>query len=151
MPRRSRPLFALLVSVVPAAALFAAAAQEPEPRVIEITARRFSFEPSEVQVSVGERVRLLVRSADGVHGLEIKKFKVNKEIPRGSTPVAIEFTASEEGRFPIACSEYCGKDHDAMTGLLIVSASQPPPRAVDPGALRRDVSPKPAGRRRTTD
>lgn len=126
MRHTSRSRFGLLVAgIVLAAAWFAVAAQEPEPRVIDITARRFVFEPSEIQVSVGERVRLLVRSADGVHGLEIKKFNLNKEIPRGGAPVAIEFTATEEGRFPIACSEYCGKDHDAMTGLLIVSANQP--------------------------
>jgi cytochrome c oxidase subunit II len=119
-------VFALLgTGILSVGLLLTVSAQEPEPRVIEIVARRFVFEPAEIQVSVGERVRLLVRSADGVHGVEIKKFKLNKEIPRGGTPVAIEFTASEEGRFPIACSEYCGKDHDAMTGLLIVSASQP--------------------------
>jgi hypothetical protein len=29
--------------------------------------------------------------------------------------------------------------------------SHPPPRALNSGALRRDVSPKPAGRRRTTE
>lgn len=110
-----------------AALLAVAWAQEPEPRIIEITARRFVFEPSEIQAFVGERVRLVVRSADGVHGIEIKTFKLNKEIPRGGAPVTIEFTATEEGRFPIACSEYCGKDHDSMTGLLVVSARQPIP------------------------
>ena len=97
-------------------------AQAPEPRVIEVIARRFAFEPAEIQATVGERLRLVVRSADGVHGLEIKKFKVKKEIPRGTTPVTIEFTAGEEGRFPILCSEYCGDDHDAMTGMLVVRA-----------------------------
>ena len=97
-------------------------AQAPEPRVIEVIARRFAFEPAEIQATVGERLRLMVRSADGVHGLEIKKFKVKKEIPRGTTPVTIEFTAGEEGRFPILCSEYCGDDHDAMTGMLVVRA-----------------------------
>jgi len=97
-------------------------AQAPEPRVIEVIARRFAFEPAEIQATVGERLRLVVRSADGVHGLEIKKFKVKKEIPRGTTPVTIEFTAGEEGRFPILCSEYCGDDHDAVTGMLVVRA-----------------------------
>ena len=98
------------------------AAQAPEPRVIDVIARRFAFEPAEIEATVGERIRLMVRSADGVHGLEIKKFKVKKEIPRGTAPVTIEFTASEEGRFPILCSEYCGDDHDSMTGMLVVRA-----------------------------
>jgi cytochrome c oxidase subunit 2 len=92
----------------------------PEPRVIEITARRFAFEPSEIEVAVGEPVRLIVRSADGVHGLEIKKLKVRKEIPRGGETVTINFTAKEAGRFPILCSEYCGDDHDNRRGVLVV-------------------------------
>jgi cytochrome c oxidase subunit 2 len=121
---RSLPVrVCLTLSVLAGAGLLARAApQEAEPRVIEITARRFVFEPSEIQVVVGERVRLLVRSGDGVHGIEIKKFKVNKEIPRGGKPVTIDFTASEAGRFPILCSEYCGDDHDTMTGMLVVQA-----------------------------
>ena len=45
----------------------------------------------------GERVRLMVRSADGVHGIEIKRFKVNKPVPRGGKPVQIDFVASGPG------------------------------------------------------
>jgi cytochrome c oxidase subunit 2 len=110
------------------------AAQAPEPRVIDVIARRFVFEPAEIEAAVGERIRLRVRSADGVHGIEIRKFKVKKEIPRGATPVTIDFTASEEGRFPILCSEYCGDDHDDMTGLLVVRGVQ---RAPEPEATTR--------------
>jgi len=87
-----------------------------------VVARRFAFEPSRIEVTVGERVRLLVVSADGVHGLEIKKFKVKQEIPRGTTPVTIEFTATEVGEFPILCSEYCGEGHNDMKGQLVVLA-----------------------------
>ena len=95
-------------------------AQTDEPRVIEVTAQRFSFEPAEIEASVGERVRLVVRSADGVHGLEIKKLKIKKEVPRGGEPVTIDFTATTEGTFPILCSEYCGKGHSDMRGMLVV-------------------------------
>jgi cytochrome c oxidase subunit 2 len=98
------------------------AAPPVEPRLIEVTARRFAFEPAELEVAVGEPVRLMVRSADGVHGIEIKKVKVNKMIPRGGEPVVINFTAKEAGRFPIMCSEYCGDDHDNMRGTLVVVA-----------------------------
>ena len=90
------------------------------PRVIEITARRFGFEPSEIEATVGERLQFVVRSADGVHGLEIKRFKVKKEVPRGGQPVTIDFTPTSEGRFPILCSEYCGDGHADMTGMLVV-------------------------------
>jgi len=126
MPRlRSLASPALLGLALVAAASFTLrpAAQAPEPRVIDVIARRFVFEPAEIEATVGERIRLQVRSADGVHGIEIKKFKVKKEIPRGAAPVTIDFTASEAGRFPILCSEYCGDDHDDMTGMLVVRAT----------------------------
>ena len=93
------------------------------PRVIEVIASRFAFDPATIEVTVGEQVRLVLKSADGVHGVEIKKFDVKKEIPRGGTPVTVEFTATAAGRFPILCSEYCGNGHDDMTGTLIVRAA----------------------------
>jgi cytochrome c oxidase subunit II len=98
----------------------ARARQEAEPRVIEIVAKRFAFVPSRIEVTEGETVRLVVRSADGMHGLEIKKFKVSEEIPRGSEPVIIEFTANATGEFEITCSAFCGKGHEDMRGRIVV-------------------------------
>lgn len=95
-------------------------AQTDGPRVIEITARRFAFDPADIEATVGERLQLVVRSADGVHGLEIKKLKIKREVPRGGESVTIDFVAHTEGTFPILCSEYCGKDHNEMKGMLIV-------------------------------
>jgi cytochrome c oxidase subunit 2 len=94
---------------------------QDEAREIRIVAKRFAFEPGRIEVTVGERVRLVVASADGVHGIEIKKFKVNKKVPRGGE-AAIEFVASAVGEFPILCSEYCGDGHDEMKGMLVVVA-----------------------------
>jgi len=115
---------ALLAS---ASTLGGSSAQSQDPRVIEVIAKRLVFEPAEIDVMVGERVTLAVRSADGVHGIEIKKVKVSKEIPRGAAPVMIEFTATEAGRFPIVCSEYCGDGHDDMKGTLVVKAREAQP------------------------
>jgi cytochrome c oxidase subunit II len=95
---------------------------EGEARSIEIVAKRFSFEPARVEVTEGERVRLVVKSGDGVHGVEIKKFKINKKIPRGGEPVTIEFVAATAGEFAILCSEYCGDGHEDMKGMLVVAA-----------------------------
>ena len=104
------------------------------PREIPVVAKRFSFEPARIEVKEGERIRLVVTSADGVHGLEIKKFKVNKKIPRGGDKVTIDFVASAPGEYPILCSEYCGNDHEEMKGTLVVAAkarvaNAPTPRA----------------------
>ena len=109
-----------------------AAAQDAEPRVIEVVARRFTWEPAEIQVSVGERVRLVLRTADGLHGIELKKFKISKEIPRGNKAVTVDFTADEAGRFPFICSEFCGDGHDDMKGVLVVVARDAAPAPAAP-------------------
>ena len=132
-----RPSFISFTLIIAAAltAAFAAvdgAGQAPspapaakEPKVFEVVARRFDFEPATIEVTEGDHVRLLVRSADGPHGVEIKQFKVKKAVPRakpGDSPVVIEFVASSAGEFPILCSEYCGSGHKDMTGTLVVVA-----------------------------
>jgi cytochrome c oxidase subunit 2 len=118
----------LAIPVAPAAPRATlTAAQASEPRVIEVVAKRFTWEPAEVQVTVGERVRLVLRTADGLHGIELKKFKISKEIPRGNKPVTVDFTADEAGRFPFLCSEYCGDGHDDMKGVLVVVARDAAP------------------------
>jgi cytochrome c oxidase subunit 2 len=97
-------------------------AQAPAPKVIEVVASRFEFQPSTIEVNEGDQVRLVVRSDDGVHGVEIKKLKVKKLVPRGGEQVTIDFVASAPGTFPILCSEYCGEGHEEMTGTLVVLA-----------------------------
>jgi len=92
------------------------------PRVIEVVAKKFAFEPARLEVVDGERIRLQVTSADGVHGLQIKKFGVNKVIPRDGTPVTIDFVASRPGTYEILCSEECGEGHESMSGSLVVVA-----------------------------
>jgi len=118
--RTSVCLLVTITVLLSAAAWTGGAAGQETPREIDVVARRFAFEPARIEVTVGETVRLRVVSADGVHGLEIRKFKVKKEIPRGTKPVVIEFTASEAGEFPILCSEYCGDGHEEMQGQLVV-------------------------------
>ena len=107
---------------------FVSARQDPAavsaPKVFEVVATRFAFAPDRIEVTQGDMVRLVVTSADGVHGVGIKKFKVDKKVPRGGEPVTNEFVASEAGSFPIVCSEYCGKGHDDMKGTLVVSVRQ---------------------------
>jgi len=95
--------------------------QKPEPREIAITARRYAFEPSTVEVIQGEPVRLVVTAADGMHGFGIKKFKIDKELMPNAT-VKIDFVAKDVGEFPIMCTVICGEGHASMTGTLRVVA-----------------------------
>jgi cytochrome c oxidase subunit 2 len=106
--------------------LMSASRQDPAtvsaPEIIEVIARKFEFVPARIDVMAGDRVRLVVSSEDGVHGIAIKKFKVSKVIPRGGETITIDFVASAAGTFPILCSEYCGEGHEEMAGTLVVRA-----------------------------
>jgi len=102
-----------------------------EPRCIEITARRFAFEPDVIEVAQGETVRLTLHSEDVNHGFQIDGYDVEVEIPKGGEPVDVEFVADRAGSFRIKCSEYCGSGHRRMRGELVVRASE---GAADGGA-----------------
>ena len=107
-----------------AAAAFAAAASNTHaaaPSVHEMTviARKFAFEPAEIRVVAGEPVRLVIRSADSVHGFAIRDLTIDLQIPKGGEAVVAEFTAPPPGRYEIACSEFCGRGHAQMKAALI--------------------------------
>ena len=95
----------------------------PSVRTFEITASRFKFDPSLLEVAEGDEVRLVLRSADGLHGFEIKDLKVKVKIPKGGGPVSASFVARRAGTFEIACSEYCGLGHRGMKARLVVAAT----------------------------
>jgi len=120
------PLLVVLLFLTPSAHTSPGARQVAEPRHIEIVARRFAFEPSQIIVTTGEAIELDVRSGDGVHGIEIKKLKIKDQIPRGDMVLKIPFTAPAPGSYPIVCSEYCGANHDDMKGMLVVQATPAP-------------------------
>ena len=51
-----------------------------EPKVIEITAKRFAFSPNEITLKKGETVKLRIVSEDVTHGLYLKPLKIDADI-----------------------------------------------------------------------
>lgn len=99
-------------------------AQAPTRRVIEITAERFEFFPSEITVAQGEDVELHVRSDDTTHGFRLVGAGTNVTVPkRGKGAVIVRFTADAAGRYTFECSRMCGAGHNFMRGVLIVGPS----------------------------
>ncbi len=84
-----------------------------------ITARQWAFEPSEIRVKVGDRVRLNIRSVDVTHGIYLPDFGISATLEPGKTET-LEFTATKPGSFEFACSVYCGEGHGSMRGRIIV-------------------------------
>jgi cytochrome c oxidase subunit 2 len=128
MPKSNNTVSGAVAGLVVAAAVAGSAlmrADAPRPRAVtvEMTAKRFAFLPEQVEVAEGDEVTINVRSADGTHGIEIRKLKLKKTIPRGGEVVTLAFTAPAPGRYVITCSEYCGRGHDDMKSVLIVAPS----------------------------
>ncbi len=98
---------------------------EPAPavRTVEITASKYQFQPSRIEVKQGEQVRLILHSTDVEHGIEIKEFHVKANIPKGGDPVTVEFVADQAGTIEVKCSHFCGMGHHGMKGQLIVTPS----------------------------
>jgi cytochrome c oxidase subunit II len=83
------------------------------PKVIEITAKKFEFTPSEITLKKGQPVILRVTSSDRVHGFFSKALKFDTDIvPDKTTDVAV--TPDATGDFTIICDHYCGTGHGNM-------------------------------------
>ena len=108
---------AIVVAVV--LMLHRTAASDQPVHEVQIMASKFMYEPSTIQVTAGEPVRLVVRSKEGTHGFSIPKLKVDVLIPKTGDTVTVEFTAPPAGRYEIACSEFCGSGHGQMRAALI--------------------------------
>jgi len=83
------------------------------PKVIEITAKKFEFTPSEITLKRGEPVILRLTSTDRVHGFMSRLFKIDTDIPPDKT-TDIAVTPATAGNFTIICDHYCGTGHGNM-------------------------------------
>ena len=78
------------------------------PRKIEIVAQRFAFEPSEITVSKGEPIVLIIHSKDVSHGLVIEELGVRTEVKKGqSTEVKFSAISSEGFLLSFSASRPC--------------------------------------------
>ena len=90
-------------------------------RSIDVTLSRYAFSPERIEVRLGERIVLNVRSLDGAHGLQVKELGLDARVVGRGRPVSIVLTPQKAGTFQIACSEYCGIGHSRMKASFIVT------------------------------
>ena len=84
-----------------------------EPKVIQITAKKFEFSPAQITLKKGEPVILRLSSSDRVHGFMSKPLKIDTDIPADkSEDVAV--TPDTAGDFTVICDHYCGTGHGNM-------------------------------------
>lgn len=109
-------IIVILVALVAAAQLISA--QEPA-RVVEISAKRFEFNPKQVTLKRGEKVTIRLVSTDRAHGLLIKPLGVDLDADDGK-PGEITITPDAAGTFPAICDHYCGSGHGNMKMTIVV-------------------------------
>ncbi len=93
---------------------------------IQMTARRYRFDPAVVTVKQGDRVKLIITAADHDHGFKVAAYGIDQKLPKG-VPTTVEFTADKAGTFPFECSNFCGLGHSKMKGKLMVEAASSAP------------------------
>ncbi len=116
----TRPCRFTAVAAAAAAVLVAAgSSRAAEPRVVEITARRFEFQPSQITLKQGEPVVIRVRSLDVTHGFYQKALGIDATIePNKTTDVPV--TPKAPGRYVTICDHFCGSGHGNMKMTIVV-------------------------------
>jgi cytochrome c oxidase subunit 2 len=119
--RKSLSMRGLIVVIALLATGVVDRAQE-DVQVVEVTAERFSFTPSEVKAKAGTVLEFRLRSDDTGHGFRILGTDIDVRIPKRSKGVTmVRFTPEKAGRYTFECSKLCGAGHSFMRGVIVVA------------------------------
>jgi cytochrome c oxidase subunit II len=76
-------------------------------------------EINELHVPVGRDVRLIMTSQDVIHSFFVPAFRMKQDVVPGRYTIAW-FRATKPGTYHLFCSQYCGTQHSAMIGDVVV-------------------------------
>jgi cytochrome c oxidase subunit 2 len=109
----------LAATLLLAGALGTRRAFAAQPRVVEITAKRFAFVPEQVTLKKGEPVTLRLHSEDVTHGFFMRKLKIDSEVEAGKT-TDVTITPEVAGTYTTICDHFCGANHGNMKMTIVV-------------------------------
>ncbi len=111
--RKSTLGWAIALMMILSAAALAVRAEEAQPAVVTITAKRFQFTPDHITLKKGQPVVLRLASEDVTHGFFSRPLKVDAEIVPGKT-TEVKITPDQVGKFTLICDHFCGVGHGNM-------------------------------------
>jgi cytochrome c oxidase subunit 2 len=76
-------------------------------------------EINELHVPLGQPVRLVMTSQDVIHSFFVPAFRLKQDVVPGRY-TTLSFTPTRLGDFHLFCAEYCGSEHSAMIGRVVV-------------------------------
>lgn len=98
---------------------------EPAPstdvKIIRIEAYNFGFTVDGPQINKGDKVKVIVTSKDGTHGVAIPGLNINLAPVAPGEEKSAEFTADQAGSFDYFCNVPCGSGHRSMKGTITVN------------------------------
>ncbi|SER14833.1 cytochrome c oxidase subunit 2 [Faunimonas pinastri] len=91
-----------------------------------------------LHVPVNKPVRLIMNSEDVIHSFYVPSFRLKQDVVPGLTTQLV-FTPIKVGTFRLLCAEYCGTDHSAMTGKIVVMTPEDYSRWLDTSPASEDL------------
>jgi cytochrome c oxidase subunit 2 len=76
-------------------------------------------EINELHVPLGVPVKLIMTSEDVIHDFSIPAFRIKHDVLPGRY-TSEWFQATKTGEFHLFCAQYCGTNHSAMVGRIVV-------------------------------
>lgn len=86
---------------------------------IRITAKKYTYQPSRIELKKGESVILELVSQDRLHGFNIPELGIRADILPGQT-ARVKITPEKAGTYTFMCDIFCGEEHSDMNGRIIV-------------------------------
>ena len=91
----------------------------PSARVVRVTAKRYEYSPSTLELKKGEPVVLELVSLDRAHGFEAPALGLRADVEPGAS-TRLPFVPDKVGTFEFHCDVFCGSGHEDMSGEIVV-------------------------------
>jgi heme/copper-type cytochrome/quinol oxidase subunit 2 len=89
------------------------------PRAITVRARKYSYEPSRIEVQHNDLVKITLEATDIPHSFTVDAYRIAKRASPGHG-VSFEFRADRPGTFPFYCNITEDEGCRNMRGELVV-------------------------------